>query len=527
MNKRHQDLVDGYCSGSLTDVEFAELEEALRHDHGLRQRLLEYRMLDSDLRSFASTASADTSGGVAGAQQTGRPRRLRFELWAAAAAILILLGAVGVLILKDAGTDGIAPVEAVDNGVAVVTRSVGAEWTGVSLLPYDSVAPGRWELLKGVVELEFYSGASVILEGPASLEILSENGGTLHYGKLRAHVPVQAQGFTIRTREIELVDLGTEFAMEVTRERGTAVHVLDGKVELFAPDGTASSGKELVAGQGQLVDPSGRRSEIVPDPGRFVSREELARRVRELRERTYQRWQVASARLREDPRLVAYYDFETGPEEERDLPNVSLNPHPGLNGAIVGARSKWGRWRGLKRSLDFKHPADRVLIEVPGRANAITLAIWVRLDRFDSHYSVLLHSQVWERPGAVHWRILRRGAMELVVNNGRSSSQKTSSVPCVLQPGDFHRWMSLVVVYDGERGAVSQYRNGVLLGVADLTKVVPIAIGKAEIANRTRSDKGSQKTRHFNGRIGELLIFNKSLSAAEIAELHQNGDKYN
>ena len=58
-----------------------------------------------------------------------------------------------------------------------------------------------------------------------------------------------------------------------------------------------------------------------------------------------------------------------------------------------------------------------------------------------------------------------------------------------------------------------------------LNKVVPLVIGKAEIANRTHPDKGS-KIRHFNGRIGELLIFNDALSASEIAELHQNGNKY-
>jgi len=57
--------------------------------------------------------------------------------------------------------------------------------------------------------------------------------------------------------------------------------------------------------------------------------------------------------------------------------------------------------------------------------------------------------------------------------------------------------------------------------------VVPLAIGKAEIANWTGTGKGSRQTRYFNGRIGELLIFDEALSAKEIAELYQNGDKYN
>jgi hypothetical protein len=526
--------VDGYCSGSLSDAEFAEFEEALRHAPELRRQLLEYRMLDSDLRSFASAASEMAVVETAGQQHTGKVRRLRLELLAAAVAIILLLGVVGRLVLRDVPSvdlrdipiAGTTEAEPVDYGVAVVARAVGAEWKDAILLPSDSVAPGHFELLKGVVELEFYSGASVILEAPAALEVLSENAGILHYGKLRAHVPFQAQGFTIRTREIELVDLGTEFAMEVAEDTGTAVHVIDGKVELFVPDQPADKGKELVAGQGRLVDPSGSLSEIAANPDHFMSREELAQQERELQERTYQRWLAASARLREDPRLLAYYDFQPKLDQERVLTNLSLNTYPGLDGAIVGARWKWGRWREHKRALDFKSAGDRVLIEVQEIANSMTLVTWVRMDRSLNPYSLLLHSHFWQRPGAVQWRIQKRGSIELQVNNGQSPKQETSDAPLDMQPGDFQRWMSLAAVYDGQRGIVSQYRNGILLGVSKPEKMVPLEIGKAEIANRIGPDEDSRKIRHFNGRIGELMIFNEALSASEIAELHQNGNKY-
>jgi hypothetical protein len=167
-----------------------------------------------------------------------------------------------------------------------------------------------------------------------------------------------------------------------------------------------------------------------------------------------------------------------------------------------------------------------VLIEVPGDAASMTLAVWVRLDGLDRPYNVLLASEEWNRQGAVNWRLQNRGVLELQVNNGLSQKQLTSSVPCVMQPGDFHRWMSLVAVYDGESGTVSQYHDGVLLGVSKLKAVVPLAIGKAEIANWTGSGKGSRQIRYFNGRFGELLIFKEALSAEDIAELHQNGNKY-
>ena len=89
LKNRHHELLDGYCSGALTEAEFAELEEALRGDVKLRQSLIEYRMLDSDLRGFASVPTTDQP-----ASQVRTIRRLRIEVWALAAAIVIRLGGV-------------------------------------------------------------------------------------------------------------------------------------------------------------------------------------------------------------------------------------------------------------------------------------------------------------------------------------------------------------------------------------------------------------------------------------------------
>jgi hypothetical protein len=70
-------------------------------------------------------------------------------------------------------------------------------------------------------------------------------------------------------------------------------------------------------------------------------------------------------------------------------------------------------------------------------------------------------------------------------------------------------------------------RSGILLGLSTPEKVVPLEISKAEIANRIGPGEDSRKIRHFNGRIGELMIFHEALPASEIAELHQKGNKYN
>ena len=54
-------------------------------------------------------------------------------------------------------------------------------------------------LKSGAILIEFFSGATVVLEGPADFEIISKKKGHLSNGKLNAHVPPQARGFTIKT----------------------------------------------------------------------------------------------------------------------------------------------------------------------------------------------------------------------------------------------------------------------------------------------------------------------------------------
>ncbi|MEM9018840.1 MAG: hypothetical protein AAGC68_17660, partial [Verrucomicrobiota bacterium] len=214
---RPQWLLDGYCSGSLSDEEFAEFEGLLRKDESLRQRLIGYRMLEADLRTHEETEVHVAARTEAVPVPLKTSRRLRAEVVAMAAVIAVLLVSVVVLGLRDSGwpsgDEEFEPV--VDPGVAVLTREVDAHWENAEVRLGDSIPRGLWQLVSGTAELEFYSGASVILEAPATLEITSENHGILHAGRLRADVPHHAHGFTITTKSVELVDLGTSFGMEV------------------------------------------------------------------------------------------------------------------------------------------------------------------------------------------------------------------------------------------------------------------------------------------------------------------------
>lgn len=86
------------------------------------------------------------------------------------------------------------------------------------------------ELVSGMAEVLFTDGAAVLLEGPMTFAFESPHGGYLHRGKLVARVSPQAVGFTVQTPSATVVDLGTEFGVEVD-DYGTAeVHVFEGRV---------------------------------------------------------------------------------------------------------------------------------------------------------------------------------------------------------------------------------------------------------------------------------------------------------
>jgi hypothetical protein len=178
-------------------------------------------------------------------------------VWFAAASVALLAGAVVIYGNRGAGGDS-TPVEVSRGAVDAGSQSQGTQFiesTPVARvssmrdivmapgsLPVGEgalVPPGSIRLESGKVELTFFSGARVALEGPCDFELKSDFRATLVHGRLTTDVPPQATGFTIHTPSGQLRDLGTAFAVSVDRRGDADVHVLDGKVEAV-PRGATS-----------------------------------------------------------------------------------------------------------------------------------------------------------------------------------------------------------------------------------------------------------------------------------------------
>ncbi len=124
----------------------------------------------------------------------------------------------------------------------------------------------RYELASGLASIVLARGTRVAVEGPATWRFVSEQQLQLDSGRIVAQVPPAAIGFTVVTPEATIVDLGTEFGVEVDKNGATDLHVYRGQVELrhsqtkgVAAADTASSTR-VAAGESRHIDGSGNVS---------------------------------------------------------------------------------------------------------------------------------------------------------------------------------------------------------------------------------------------------------------------------
>ena len=150
--------------------------------------------------------------------------------------------------------------------VAIVTDSIGAQWQGAKdvdtgLLFNNTDEP--WILKRGIVEIEFDSGAHVVVEAPCEFTCKSDNQIELSYGRIYARVPSWAIGFTVQTGNSRIVDLGTEFGVLANVDGTTEAHVFKGLTKVLTGRSKDSQAISVTAGQAKQVPFEGGQVEDI------------------------------------------------------------------------------------------------------------------------------------------------------------------------------------------------------------------------------------------------------------------------
>ncbi len=553
MNLRGFDELDrllmAMADGELSPENRDRLLGLLESDASARERYSEFVLLDCLLEWERGSVEFEASECPAVAGRIGpdvqgppvdhRPRwRIRSRWLVVAAGLVILLGA-GLLATQDrwgrVRPAAVVRREAAERfpdgpfsgGIAILTQAIGVEWEpGGPTLAVDSILePGTLEFRSGLIRLEFFSGATVMVEGPAAIDLKAIDRALCRRGKLHALVPPEARGFRIDSPAADLVDLGTEFVLSVGPDREAEVYVVDGKVEVYGPgtNHAAETPRELTEGQSLRIGSVGEVVEKTAVPGSFPSFQEIDRRAADESRHRLDTWRDNSRRWAADPRVVVYYPFEFRGQPSGLSVLAQTGPRQGAAGAIVGCGRVRGRWPG-KGALDFKRPSDRVRITVPGTYDSMTLLAWVRVDALPQRLTALMLTDGFDS-GELHWQIGPEGQLALGVHSETEEPVwLTYQSPPVFLPERLGRWTLLATVYDAGRHLILHYADGREVSRHPIVESVRPRIGQAELGNWGAPRFGDRTPiRNLVGRIDEFLILEVPLGRAEIATAFQRG----
>lgn len=214
----------------LTRPEMARLEELLEDDDHLGY----YLQLTQQ-----EAALPEALGDVPAVEPIRRRRRWIVAAGMAAAACAMFF--IGLETGRRSGEPAPLAVSAPppETGPAArITGLMGVRWTRPDHpdLISRSGALDKLAIDSGLVEITYGSGVRVTVEGPAEFDVTGREAGRLANGKLVASVPKGAEGFRIDYVDGTVVDLGTEFAMDVRRDGPTDIGVFDGEIELHTGD---------------------------------------------------------------------------------------------------------------------------------------------------------------------------------------------------------------------------------------------------------------------------------------------------
>jgi hypothetical protein len=342
-----RELLAALREDAITDLQAQRLTALLRDDREARRMYVRYMAIEAHLHGGGTdsrfsedeqVAACDNSPGVATCPPiiVQNPAGFSFPVAVfggfafsyAAAAVIV---AIGLLIgwacrvsppqfdhsevaMKTTRTKDFSVPDVKKVVVGQITGLIECRWANPHEAPvgYDRITLGRkYDLVSGLMEISYNTGAKVILQGPCTYEVESTTGGYLAAGRLTAKVEKKREGgrrkadqkyqspnlqiskspnlespsplFSVRTPTAVVTDLGTEFGVEVDGSGVSSAHVFQGKIEVRTIGG-ATDGRTVPLGENESARVEfgqDRIAAVVRQPSRpssFVR--EMPKRVR-------------------------------------------------------------------------------------------------------------------------------------------------------------------------------------------------------------------------------------------------------
>lgn len=501
--KELESLLMELTEGALSSEQRHRLAEVIRQYPAAKQLYLEYCQVHTML-AWEHGVLGDLQ--LPDLSDTPEPPSVSLSFWKplAMAAALVL---AGVILWSHWGAPSkLKPGET----VASLTRSVAANLelfgTSSDFNQGSAVRIGSYQLDDGLVEITFESGVEVLIEAPASFEIHSPEFMILNEGRLAANVPPEGIGFTVETPDAEVVDYGTEFAIEVVGERSSEVHVFKGEVEVQPKQqDTSIDPVRLVTNQATRIDHSTRIPlGISVDDQKFLrSLDEpeptYSGNVRELLPLAYYRMAVM-----DDGHTLK--DAARGHENTASVVKGETRRQPFAPGRIGSSLRLNGPKAGGYAQISSS-------LELP--TTEFTIMAWVRTQTLPRNAVLVSDMSLSGNESFRFGLVGDHGHLGLTLSSGKRILQIVDSSPLPIED-----WTHVAVVKTAE--GLRLYRNGTLvssepLNVFQAQPHNPLSIGG--IPKESGGKKRTRRSGFWHGRIDELAFFGSALTSDQIENL--------
>lgn len=221
MDERLDHLIDAHLSGAMSDDGRRELDSRLLHSAADREHFWQLSETHVLLHEGIQRRVAESPRLPARRFPT-HPIR-----WLAAAAAL-LFGCV--LAWRQ-----FVPKTNAPQPFATLAAANEAQWADPNVeltLRGGELPPGPLRLESGTAEFLCADGATVVVRGPAVVRFPARKRVFVESGRIFCRCPSPESRLSVETAATQIVDLGTEFAVDARADRSTLVAVLSGEVQV-------------------------------------------------------------------------------------------------------------------------------------------------------------------------------------------------------------------------------------------------------------------------------------------------------
>lgn len=485
-------LIAEYIEGEITPDRLALLEAKLRSDPAFRRDFIQYLNVDyalGDLVALSATerseAAVPVSANMAGSGT--RPRSLRRRQgWIAAIAFVLLLGGLWFVIRPSNPRETTVAVRASD--VDAVLLRDDRSWSS------RDIPTGFYRLDKGLLHLQYPDNVELYVEAPAQFELIDRQRVRLQSGRISANVPDGSE-FSVATPEATVIQSGTEYSVEAITG-GSEVHVFQGTVRVrpARDNDPGVAAIDLKASQAVRIDgPENRTTSISLASDRFIRTFEEPRRnyagtMKGLSPLAFYRMAIRDQGLRSDP-----------PQYSGVVLTGAGSTPPHTRGVFAGGSLRvGGNSTGRGGRVDHTPALDQ---------GQMSLVVFVYLE--SPCPGAVIATNRNGSTGNFALALDDTGAAHPTVRQADGRFQAvTGSAPLPLAT-----WRHLVFTSDGEQ--LRLYEDGEM-----------VSSNKCAGLSSAPSDPwffgtASNGTGLLSGRIDELAIFGRAITAEEVGVLYR------